>query len=122
MLSFLFIILAAICNAVMDVLFTRYNSSVFFRLMNPHFWNPHKSWINKWAQPYPPFTERFRFSSTLLVFLTDGWHLFKAFMIAFFILSVVNYTPIFNLWVDAVMLYSTFTGTFTLFYNNILRL
>jgi len=116
MKAILFISLAGMCNAVMDVLFTRFGRSIF-RRRNWYYWNPEFSWTNKWKEPGK---EKFLFSSTLLVFLTDGWHLFKALMIAFLILAVVNYTPIFNLWVDAVILYCTFTGTFTLFYDYIL--
>ncbi len=54
-------------------------------------WNTNQSWTNKWAAPwpqpyvkrwyhfgvYPKFKERFPYSSTLLVFLTDAEHIFQ---------------------------------------------
>lgn len=113
-----FIILAGICNAVMDTLFTRYNQSIFTSF-NPFFWNPDISWVNKWRKP--PYEERFLFSSTILVFLTDAWHLFKALMIGFIMLGVVCYKPIFGGVIDFFMFYAIFTGTFTLCYDYIFK-
>jgi hypothetical protein len=39
------------------------------------FWNPKLSWLNKWEMRDGVRVEKFFLSSTLLVFLTDGWHL-----------------------------------------------
>lgn len=120
MITILFIILAGVSNGIMDTLFTRYRRSIFSNL-NPFFWNPEKSWVNKWSRPYIPFKERFLFSSTILVFLTDAWHLFKALMIGFIMLGVVCYKPIFGGVIDFFMLYTIFTGIFTLCYDYILK-
>jgi len=119
-MNILFIILAGICNGVMDTLFTRYDLSVF-KNFNPLFWDPKESWINKWSTPYVPNKEKFLFSSTILVFLTDAWHLFKALMIGFIMLGIVCYKPVFGFVIDFFLLYTLFTGTFTLCYDYILK-
>jgi len=118
-MSILFIILAGICNGVMDTLFTRYDQSVF-KNFDPLFWDPRKSWVNKWKS-YSPNKEKFLFSSTILVFLTDAWHLFKALMIGFIMLGIVCYKPVFGGVIDFFLLYTLFTGTFTLCYDYILK-
>jgi hypothetical protein len=66
------------------------------------WWNKGKSWRNKWADPLidggkpwyylwaykPKYKEKFPYSSTFLVYLTDGWHLLKFVKIRLSILSV----------------------------------
>lgn len=101
--------LAGRANGLMDTMsFHWFNAPSRF-LDNPYFWNPDTSWRNKWKlddffeEPIsvsritskrhhwwylglhtPKYVERFPFSSTLLVFLTDGWHLLKTWMILCF--------------------------------------
>jgi len=64
--------IAVLSNIVMDVLAHDYHTSVFRRL-NPRFWDADESWKNKYKEGTTE--ERFPLSSTVLVFLTDGWHL-----------------------------------------------
>jgi hypothetical protein len=90
--------LAGTAEAVMDVLQFKFEQSSFSKL-NPNFWNPKISWQNKWKKIGPSGItneERFFLSSTVLVFLTDGWHLMKwvrnrflEFSIFFFLLYSV---------------------------------
>lgn len=128
--SLLFIALAGFFNSIMDILFTNFEGSVFANL-NPLFWNPQVSWKNKWAQPFsqppedkwyyfgfvPPYKERFPYSSTIFVFLTDAWHLAKALMLLVIMLSVVTYVPLTTFWGDVILHYVVFTGVFTIFYS-----
>jgi len=70
--------LAGFFKAVMDKLQFHWHRSVF--AVNPVryrelFWNPSISWINKYEPGTNYKEERFKFSTTLLVFLTDAWHL-----------------------------------------------
>jgi hypothetical protein len=44
------------------------------KLWGNNFWDPGISWMNKYG---PDGTYRFWGSTTVLVFLTDGWHLMK---------------------------------------------
>jgi len=68
------LIVAGISKAVQDkILYHFYESR--FKTMGT-FWNPEKSWENKWKDGDPEKGERFPGSSTIFVSLTDAWHLF----------------------------------------------
>ena len=70
--------LAGFFKAVMDKLQFHWHRSVFYRdrmRFNPLFWNPQLSWENKYKLGSGYKEEKFKFSTTLLVFLTDAWHL-----------------------------------------------
>jgi hypothetical protein len=74
--------LAHAAKGVCDTLQFHYDASVFATLGNDQYWNPEISWENKWEKApdgklVRPLTERFGASSTVLVGLTDGWHLFQ---------------------------------------------
>ena len=70
------IALAGAAEAVMDTIQFHFHSSVLSNL-NRTFWDPFYSWKNKWTYIGKKRRERFFGSSTFLVFLTDGWHMFK---------------------------------------------
>ena len=61
----------------MDTLQFHYSSSIFYNLKNKIFWDPQESWKNKYKNNDPEFGPKFPLSTTLLVGLTDAWHLFK---------------------------------------------
>ncbi len=80
--TLVFVIISAIAKAFMDI-----SSKDGF---DNHFWNKTESWHNKYHMPLekkshwyyfgiikPIYKESFPFSSTALVFLTDGWHLLQ---------------------------------------------
>lgn len=132
MISLLLIIFAGFLNSVMDVLFTRYDRSIF-KGLNSDWWDPRRSWKRKWVLPLEPATkkwyyfgmdpewkERFPFSTTSLVWITDGWHLAKALMLLSIMSSVVLYETIWSTWIDILIYYLAWTVTFTLFYTKIL--
>ena len=132
MLSLILVILAGFFNAVMDVLFTRFEVSVF-KSFNPDWWNPAKSWKQKWKMPltkvskswyssiFPTtYQERFPLSSTSLVWLTDAWHMAKALMLACLFVAVTVHETIWSTSVDWLIYYVCFTSTFTLFYSKLL--
>jgi hypothetical protein len=133
-MSFILIALAGMLNAAYEILFVGFNQSIFSNFKSD-FWNPMKSWKNKWAIPYPQhmmpywwyfgfyprYKERFPYSSTLFVWLTDAWHLFKALMLACIMLAIVSYSVVINPFVDFILLYVTFTFVFTIFFEYIFR-
>jgi hypothetical protein len=135
MISLILIALAGALNATYEILFTGFNKSIF-RNLNPEFWNPNESWIYKWDTPIkeyseskwyyfgyaPRYKERFPYSSTVFVFLTDAWHLFKSLMLGCIMISVVNYSVIVNPFIDFILIYVTFTFTFTIFFDYVLRI
>lgn len=85
----LYFISAIVCGAskyVADTVNFRFELSYFSRL-NHKFWNPKISWRNKWKNGYNYDGEKFLFSSTLLVFLTDAWHLFTTLQYIIIFLS-----------------------------------
>ncbi len=129
MTSLFLVILASIFNSAMEVLFTRYKTSIF-KKYNPLWWDPKISWEYKWKIPlqpptkkwyyfgvYPQYEERFPYSSTILVFLTDAWHFFKSLMLFFVMLSIVNYQPLIDPYIDWILYYVAWTGTFTYLYT-----
>lgn len=69
-----FLFCAGVAEGFMDFLNFRYTK-------NHPFWNVEQSSINKWKKKlwikHGIKKERFPGSSTVLVFLTDGWHLMK---------------------------------------------
>jgi len=81
-------ILAAICNAVMDTLAFKYKISIF-KNFNPDFWNASISWRNKYKNNIYSQGPKFFGSTTFLVFVTDGWHLFQFLCNSFLTLAVV---------------------------------
>ena len=71
----LLISFSAISEAIMDKINFHYDKSIFIEKTNQLFWNPIESWKNKWKEDLR--TEKFIGSSTIFVFTTDAWHLFK---------------------------------------------
>jgi hypothetical protein len=120
-ISIIFIILAGICNACMDVVSFRWFTCVFCngKPANERWFNPSLSWKNKW-KPLSTTEERFFGSSTIFVFLTDFWHLCKFLMLLFITGAIVFYHPIINWWGDLLLIYSIFTVIFELFFSKIL--
>lgn len=81
-------ILAALCNAIADVLAFKFKTSIFKNL-NPDWWNPGKSWRNKYKNKAIFQGEAFFGSTTFLRFTTDAWHMFQFLSNSFLTLSLV---------------------------------
>ena len=80
------IAIAGAANGIMDRIQHHYYTVP--ESWNEQFWNPKESWRNKWKQGDHTKGERFLFSSTFLVGLTDGWHLMKSIMLSAIALSI----------------------------------
>ena len=132
MISLILMVVAGAFNAVMDKIAFTFSSSIF-KDLNPMFWNVSQSWKNQWKWPLVPFTgwwyfglykpkyqEHFPYSTTMLVMFTDAWHLAKALMLLCVMLAAVVYVPMFNWFIDLVLLYCGFTVTFTYMYTYLL--
>jgi hypothetical protein len=82
MILFLFIIgilcsiIAGVSKAGRDTLAHHFETSIF-RNLNPMFWNPVLSGVNKWKNGDKTQGEKFFLSSTLWVALTEAWHIFE---------------------------------------------
>jgi hypothetical protein len=95
-LSFLFLTIAGSCWGIMDLLYFKYDKTIF---SNPDkfkqvYWDPSKSWRNKWEwvmkDGRPVRKERFPGSSTIFVRFTDAWHNFKSFTLWSICLSIAT--------------------------------
>jgi hypothetical protein len=104
-LGYLLIIISSIAKAVMDKVNFHFENSIFnSNKLNKRFWDKKISWRNKWWNGDKSKGERFFLSSTILVFITDAWHLFQS-----------------------IMLFSLFTGLYFIFsdsslYSNLIHL
>jgi hypothetical protein len=111
--------LAGICFAIMDTLAYHFKISVFKNL-NETYWNPDLSWRNKYKLRIPTKGEKFPFSTTILVFLTDAWHFFQFVGYSCIILAIIFYEPISHPIVDFLLLKTVLTTTKHIFYKKIL--
>lgn len=112
MTTLIFILISAIFKASMNFLAHSYTR-------NNKFWNPRISWVNKWKNGDPNQGEKFLFSSTILSFLTDGWHLLQLFFLNTIILSVVLYKPMFCWWIDFLIFSVSFRILFEIIYSSL---
>lgn len=122
--SFIFIILAAICNALMDKVENeiQYNTSIFRRFKTPEFWCKTKSAHS--VNLIPGTTYR-----------PDAWHISKSLMIIFLIAAIVMFTPSisthlkpFFQWyvlmgtlIEILLFGTIWNVTFNLFYNKFFK-
>lgn len=91
MASLILILLAFIAKVFMDL-----SSEDFY---NNSYWDKSKSWENK-----NKFKPRWLFR-TILVFVTDGWHLLQFIFLNLLIVSVVMYSPLISIGWD-LLIYS----------------
>lgn len=121
MVSIIFIILAAIFKAVMDIIQFKYTQSIFYGSDFFKWINPKISWKNKWKQGNPILGEAYFGSSTIFVWTTDLWHFTQMLMLFSFMLAIVLYKPIINWFIDLIILHTIFSGIFELFWSKILK-
>jgi len=118
MVSAIFIVIAAICNAVMDKVQSHYSKSIF-KDLNSKWWNPKESWKNKWKNGDPAQGEAFLGSSTVFILFTDAWHFFQFLFLSFLFLAVVFYAPMVNWVVDFIVYHVVLGMVFELFFAKI---
>ena len=130
--SLVFIILASICNAVMDKSTHHYHTSIFKKFNNEKWWNGEISWKNKYIDgDYSKGRVKWFFGLNKPVQLTDAFHFFKMWMIIFICLSIITFDKClgficlnYNWYVFLIILglYGTIWNiTFSLFYNKLLN-
>ena len=122
-------LLAAVCNALMDVLSHHFEQSIFYR-KNPYIWNPVHSWKNKYNGRDPKLGRRRFFYGLLVVHpaFTDAWHFAKSLMIVLITGCVVMGCAIsseparwYELILEFVLLGLLWNTTFTFFYDVVFR-
>ncbi len=122
--SLIFILIAGILNAIMDVLSFRFYKSIFNDIKNEKLisWiNPAVSWKNKYKDKDPKKGPAFFGSMTFLVSVTDAWHCAKSLMITCLCCAIIFYESCgINIFLELGILYVAFSGVFELFYSKIL--
>jgi len=117
--------LAGIAEAHMDTLqFHFYRSR--FSSFNHSFWNPEISWKNKYKLNDPRYGAKFPGSTTIFVFITDGWHLMKFFRNIFiftglFFALYQNYSNLTNIIIITLLSRTVYGVGFSAFMNRLLR-
>ncbi len=115
-ISIILMMIAGMFNACMDVLRYRFKISIFKNWKGQDWIDPSLSWDNKW-RPTTKFGDFIM--STILVWVTDMWHFVKMLMLLCISFAIVFYSPIYKWWLDILILYFAFTGTFELFFSKI---
>ena len=119
-LGLIFISMSAICESIMDKIKFHYDKSIFSNeKYNQLFWNPIESWKNKWKDDLK--TEKFKGLSTIFVFTTDAWHLFKFFKNTFLFigLPLLSIGGV-NLLLSIIIGRIVYGLVFTLFFDKVL--
>ena len=117
----LLVSLSAISESIMDKIQFHYDKSIFSNeKYNQLFWNPTESWKNKWKEDLK--TEKFLGSSTIFVFTTDAWHLFKFFKNTFLFIGL----PLLclggvNIILSVIIARVLYGLTFTLYFDILLK-
>ena len=76
-LGFLLVFLSGVSKGISDRISFHYDTIPSW--VNEQYWNPLISYKNKYKDGDKNKGEKFKFSTTFLVFLTDGWHLTQFF-------------------------------------------
>jgi hypothetical protein len=119
-LGLLFVAASSIAEAIMDKVQFHYEKSIFSTdKYNQLFWNPIESWKNKWKEDLK--TEKFVGSSSIFVFTTDAWHLFKFFRNTFLFigLPLLSFGSM-NIILAAIIARVVYGIFFTLFFDKFL--
>ena len=120
--SYILVALAAICNSIMDITSFHYDESIFSKF-NPQYWNPQISWKNKYIDGDVTKGMRKIFFGLFdyPTFLTDSWHCFKSLLIFLMVGAIVLYKPLFNIWIDFVLIGCVWNVFFNSFFNHFFK-
>ena len=129
--SFILLALSSICNSVMDTITHHYDTSIFKDIKNRAWWDPNKSWRNKYLFLNPQYGRvKWKVLGFLInkpVQITDAFHFFKMWMIILFCGSIVCalYACITLVWWHFPLFLlgygTTWNMVFSLFYDKILK-
>lgn len=123
-LSIILIIISSIARAISNKVLFHYHTSIF---RNNDWFNPDKSWSNKWKTKGNEFVfdskgkykERFFGSSTIFVIFTDAWHLFESVSKYTLIGSIIVWAYFSLVWWWLIILIGIMIITFHIFFTYI---
>lgn len=96
-LSIVFFVLAAVCNALMDTIQFHWYKFRWKDKVNVNFWNPITSWKNKYIDKDIDKGLRHKGWLSWLSNFTDAWHILKMIMIVSFALSIILFPYLFKI-------------------------
>ena len=106
MMTLLFMIMAAVMNAIMDRLENETYFKSVFKYWNQKFWYKRVSW---------------EYAKVVFNYKIDGWHLCKSMMIIFIAAAIVSYQMLFSPIVDIIIIGIVWNVTFEFMYSTILK-
>ena len=115
----------AICFGIMDLINFHFYKAPKWMKNRRSFWGKKAMENNKWAKDRKGFPivgqERFKFSSTYLVFLVDGWHLAKGVLLSSLSLIMTINTPIEGFYDVTSFFYILVFAVYLVIYNLLFR-
>jgi len=110
----------------MEILANEHGKSIFRRTKPFGFWGKN-AWVRKYKDFNPGVGELFPLSTTLLVFLTDGYHFSQWMMFTCLSLAVVFFDPMLITGLDSIIaiffIYRiSWSLLFWLFHGTVLRI
>lgn len=102
MMWLLWVAVAAVANAFMDIVENENFNQSIFKDWNPMFWYKRQSWNN---------------ARKIFAYKVDGWHLAKSTMVVSLAAAAVTYEPIFNWYLDIVLFGVVWNSVFGLSYK-----
>jgi hypothetical protein len=125
MISLICIILAAMCNAVMDKLMIKYINLPESRRNDYYGWysfDPLAKWKRRiWGNEKADNILFYKFeikTKWLVDNCNDAWHFFKSLMIVLLVLAIITYNPILYIWIDLFLFGGIWILFFNIIYNN----
>jgi len=106
MVSSVFIILAAICNALMDRVENENFDVSIFKNLNQRFWYKRESW---------------KYAKKIFGWKADAWHISKSAMVVSLVFAIILYLPMFGV-LDFIIFGLLWNLTFYAFYDHIFKL
>lgn len=117
-----FALFAGMCDGVSQTLYAHYTSfENKFPNANDQYWNPYISWTNKYLNNDPAQGEKFLGSTTVFVFSTDAYHLFRTVnklnLVTLGALEFSEKRPFLNYAFDFLIYSAVYSAGFTLTYQ-----
>lgn len=127
-IGYTLVYLSGVAKAGQDSLAHHYKDTTFWAKNNDKYWDITVSGNNKWKDGKKENGEKFWQSSRLLVFLTEGWHLFDmirtkgSYIGLALVLYTVRHDSIFVYFFAVVAMILVAGFSFVLYYNKFFKL
>lgn len=124
MMAFAFSLWAGYFVAVMDTLSFHFKKSIYEDKKNQQWWNPLKSWQNKYSSLDPLIRKKILKYIPIPVAVTDAWHAAKSLSLTC-LFAAIGYAlyngVVINWWADALICRACFALGFIPFYSYLFK-